>query len=178
MNVYLSGMIGAGKTTVGKALAERLGWAFDDLDTAMESMTGKNFRDVVAEEGWLGFRQYEYRICKQFAAMDQTVIGLGGGTVRYEWNRDALTRTGIVVLLVASLDVLANRVRINDRPRVHDGTTLEEDLATIWGTYQDRYLSFAVADYDTGCGKTVAEEVDELLRILDKEGLYAHCLRD
>jgi shikimate kinase len=86
MNVYLTGLIGAGKTTLGKPLARRLGWAFDDLDPAMEAMAGKDFRRVVDEDGWLRFRQWEYAICKAFAQRDQSVIALGGGTVRYAWT--------------------------------------------------------------------------------------------
>ncbi len=60
-------MIGSGKTTLGKALAERLGWPFQDMDSVMELDAGKSFREVVDEEGWLGFRAREYRTCKQFA---------------------------------------------------------------------------------------------------------------
>lgn len=171
MNIYFSGMIGTGKTTLGKALAKRLDWAFDDLDSAMETMAGKDFRQVVAEEGWLGFRQREYHICKQFAHMDQTVIALGGGTVRYEWNRDVLKGTGGVVLLTADLDVLADRVRVKDRPRVNPGTTLEEDLAQIWGKHQDLYFSFADIIYENDRGYTVSEAADELLEILQEKYL-------
>jgi shikimate kinase len=171
MNIYVAGMIGAGKTAVGKPLAERLGWDFDDLDLAMERMAGKTFHKVVAEEGWLGFRQREYSICKDFARMERTVIGLGGGTVRYEWNRDVLAGTGVNILLVAELDVLADRVRLNDRPRVNPATTLEEDLTKIWGTHQDLYYSFADIVYPTDKGKTIAEEVGELLDLLRKDYL-------
>ncbi len=166
MNVYMAGLIGAGKTTVGVALAARLGWAFDDLDNAMERMTGKNFRQVVADEGWLGFRQYEYLICKDFSRLDKTVVGLGGGTVRYQWNRDALQGSGVKVLLICDLDVLAERVRLNDRPRVNPGTTIEEDLAQIWGNHRERYLSFADIVYPTDQGKPVELEVDDLLALL------------
>jgi shikimate kinase len=172
MNVYLSGMIGSGKTTVGKALANRLGWAFDDLDLAMESLTGKPFYAVVADEGWLGFREYEYHICKRFASMEQTVIALGGGTVRYEWNRDVLSGTGINILLVAGLGVLADRVRANDRPRVNPGTSLDQDLKTIWENHQHLYRAFADIIYDTGQDKTISEEVDDLLVSLQACGLY------
>jgi shikimate kinase len=169
MNIYLSGMIGAGKTTLGKILAERLGWAFDDLDPAMALMAGKTFRQVVAEDGWLGFRQLEYRICKQFSQMDRAVIALGGGTVRYEWNRDVLRGTGVNILLIAELDELADRVRANDRPRVNPGATLEEDLARIWEAHRDLYLNFADIVYKTGCNKTIVQEADELIEILEKE---------
>jgi shikimate kinase len=171
MNVYLSGLIGAGKTTIGQELAARLGWEFDDLDLAMAAMAGKPFHAVVKEEGWLAFRQYEYRICKQFAAMDRNVIGLGGGTVRYEWNRDALAGTGVNILLVADLDILADRVRPQDRPRVHAGASLEEDLQAIWRNHQDLYLDFADLIYDTGQGWAVKQEVDDLVGMLAVLGI-------
>lgn len=168
MNIYLAGLIGAGKTTVGRLLAERLGWIYEDLDPGMELEAGKNFREVVAEEGWLGFRVREYRICRRFASLDRAVVALGGGTVRYEWNRDVLRGTGVNVLLAAELDVIADRVRANDRPRVNAGTTLEEDLAQIWGNHKDLYLNWADVVYRTDQGKSVAEEVEELLEILGR----------
>lgn len=167
MNIYLAGMIGSGKTTLGKAIAHRLGWSFHDLDQTMECDAGKSFHLVVAEEGWLGFRQKEYSICKRFAEMDRSVIALGGGTVRYEWNRDVLEGTGIRILLIADLKVLADRVRKKDRPRVNPGTTLEEDLEKIWREHKDLYLSFADIVYETGKGKSVAAETGELLQILN-----------
>jgi shikimate kinase len=166
MNIYFAGMIGSGKTTLGKSLAKRLGWSFDDLDNAMEKLAGKPFSQVVAEEGWLGFREREYTIIKQFAAMDHTVIGLGGGTVRYQWNCDVLRNTGINVLLIADLDTLAARVKLNDRPRVNPKTTLEQDIAQIWGDHQNLYYEFADIVYPTDKGKSVEQEVDELLEII------------
>ena len=171
MNIYLSGLIGVGKTTVGRKLAAELGWRFDDLDTAMAALAGKPFHAVVQDDGWLAFRQFEYTICKQFAAMDRTVIGLGGGTVRYEWNRDVLTGAGVNILLVAGLEVLADRVRPRDRPRVHAGTSLEEDLLTIWQEHQDLYRGFADIVYPTDRGQTVAEEVRDLIGLLEAFGI-------
>lgn len=165
-NIYLTGMIGAGKTTIGKAIAARLGWAFGDLDDEMFKDAGKDFRQVVADEGWLGFRVREYRICKRFAAMRHNVVALGGGTVRYEWNRDVLGGTGAVILLTASIAEHAERVRANDRPRVNPGVSIEEDLNTIWTTASDLYLSFADIVYPTDQGKTVEQEADELITML------------
>jgi shikimate kinase len=166
MNIYLSGMIGSGKTTLGRALAVRLGWPFEDLDVAMHRMAGKSFRRVVAEDGWLRFRELEYALCKRFAALNQAVIGLGGGTVRYAWNRDALRGSGVNVLLTARLETLAGRVRSHDRPRVHQDTTLEQDLAAIWTRHRQLYLDAADVVYDTDQGKTVAQEVEDLLGLL------------
>ena len=79
MNIYLCGMIGAGKTAVGKALSEKLGWPFFDLDQIMEEEAGKRIHDIVVEETWLGFREREYDICRRFSGMKKwrnTRIGL------------------------------------------------------------------------------------------------------
>ncbi len=173
MNIYLSGLIGAGKTTVGRELAARLGWEFDDLDLAMAALAGKPFHAVVEDEGWLAFRQYEYQICKGFARMNRTVIGLGGGTVRYEWNRDVLAGTGIVILLVADLQVLADRVRPQDRPRVYAGVSLEEDLQAIWEEHQELYLEFADITYHSDQERAVSQEVEDLVGMLGPFGLSA-----
>lgn len=169
MNIYMAGMIASGKTTLGKPLAKHLGWSFDDLDDAMARTAGKPFHQVVAEEGWLGFREREYAIVKQFASMDHAVIGLGGGTVRYQWNCDALCNTGINILLVADLKTLADRLKKNDRPRVNPNTTMEQDIYKIWSEHQDLYYRFADIVYQTDLEKTVEQEVDELLEILKRD---------
>jgi shikimate kinase len=169
MNVYFSGLIGVGKTTVGKVLAELLGWPFDDLDLAMERTAGKDFRQVVADEGWLGFRMREYSICKGFARLDHTVIGLGGGTVRYEWNRDVLQGSGANILLEVDISNLPERLRDNDRPRVNPGVSMEEDLAWMWEKHKHIYEGFADIIYPTDRGKSVMEEAQDLLALLKKD---------
>lgn len=171
MNVYFSGLIGSGKTTVGRVLAEQLGWPFDDLDMAMERMTGKNFRKVVEEEGWLGFRMREYTICKQFSAMDHTVIGLGGGTVRYEWNTDVLKGSGVNILLIVDLAVLPERLQDNDRPRVNPGVSMVEDLTWMWEKHKDLYMKYADIVYRTDQGKAVQLEAQDLFDMLKKDYL-------
>ncbi len=172
MNIYFCGMIGSGKTAIGVPLAQRLGWPFLDLDREMDRELGRSFHDLVRDQGWLAFREIEYRICKRFARMDQKVIALGGGTVRYEWNRDILQGTGVRILLHADLRVLAERVNKQDRPRVNPGTTLEEDLRKIWDEHRELYLEFSDFVYHTDIGKTIAEEVDELHQILIEKLLH------
>jgi len=129
VNVYLSGLIGSGKTTLGRRLADRLGRSFLDLDRELDADLGRRFHELVREEGWLAFREREYAIVKRFAGATRAVCALGGGTVRYAWNRDALRGTGVTVFLEADLATLAARVRAADRPRVNPGVSLEEDLA-------------------------------------------------
>lgn len=162
MNVYLSGLIGSGKTSIGEGLAARLGLPFHDLDREMDRDLGRSFHDLVREQGWLPFRELEYAICKRFAGLSGAVCALGGGTARYEWNRDVLRGTGILVLLETDLATLAARVRHADRPRVNPGVSLEEDLARIWASAAHLYREGADVVHRTDEGRSLDEEVDAL----------------
>ena len=165
MNIYFCGMIGSGKTTLGLRLAEELNLDFYDLDREMDRILGYSFHDLVKEQGWLAFRELEYSIIKRFSSVDQAIICLGGGTVRYEWNLDALKGTGLIILLTASLETLVERVRAADRPRVNEGTTLEEDVRTIWETSKEKYFKAADLVYNTD-EKSIDEEIKELKQII------------
>jgi shikimate kinase len=164
-NIYLCGMIGSGKTTVGSRLAAEFALPFYDLDREMDRRLGYSFHRLVQERGWVAFRQLEYSICKEFAKLSRSIVCLGGGTVRYEWNMDVLRGTGLVILLTAPLEELARRVRLADRPRVNTGTSLEEDLEKIWSEAGDKYRQAADLIYSTE-NRTVDETVDELRPML------------
>ena len=164
-NIYLCGMIGSGKTTIGRRLAEELEWPFIDLDREMDRILGYSFHRLVQERGWVAFRELEYAICKRFARREKSLICLGGGTVRYEWNMDVLRGTGFFVLLTAPLDELVRRVRNEQRPRVNMGTSLEEDLRAIWEQSEEKYRRAADITLDTD-GKTVDALVAELQSVV------------
>jgi shikimate kinase len=154
-------MIGSGKTTVGSRLAHELALPFYDLDREMDRRLGYSFHRLVEERGWVAFRELEYSICKEFASLNRSLVCLGGGTVRYEWNMDVLRGTGMIILLTASLKELARRVRLADRPRVNVGTSLEQDLEKIWSETSDKYHQAADLIYSTE-NRSVDEAVDEL----------------
>lgn len=165
MKVYLCGMIGSGKTTLGIPLAHSLGLDFYDLDKEMDNILGHSFHRLVREKGWVAFRELEYSICKRFASLKEALICLGGGTVRYEWNMDILKGTGLFILLTAPLNELIRRVKKADRPRVNQGLTLEEDIRLIWETSKDKYYAAADIIYDTH-SKSIEQSVAELRRII------------
>jgi shikimate kinase len=164
-NIYLCGMIGSGKTTIGRRLAAELELPFSDLDREMDRVLGYSFHRLVQEKGWVAFRELEYSICKRFAQRERSLICLGGGTVRYEWNMDVLRGTGFFVLLTAPLDELMRRVRNEQRPRVNTGATLEEDLRTIWEQSKDKYRGAADVVVDTE-GKTIDAVVADLQSLI------------
>ncbi len=172
MNLYLCGMIGSGKTTIGQAVSAETGLAFQDLDREMDARLGYSFHRLVAEQGWLPFRELEYSICKHFASLDHAIICLGGGTVRYEWNLDAIRGTGPIVLLEADEEVLIRRVSRADRPRVTPNTDLEQDIRNMWQTYADRYRNATDYTYRTD-QKNLEQEVEDFLELLGTHEVFA-----
>lgn len=165
MNLYLSGMIGSGKTTVGRELSRRTSVPWVDLDREMDSRLGYSFHKLVQEQGWLPFRELEYTICKYFASLSGTIVCLGGGTVRYEWNRDAIAGTGPVILFEACEETLIDRVRTADRPRVNRDADLAEDIRRMWATHAHLYRN--AADYTISTdNRTLDEELHDVLEIV------------
>lgn len=115
-NVFLVGLMGAGKTSVGKMLAKRLGKTFYDSDHVIESRTGVKIPVIFEIEGEAGFRAREAAVIDELTALDNIVLATGGGAVLSSDNRRVLHDRGTVVYLRASVDELWNRTR-HDRNR-------------------------------------------------------------
>ena len=110
--IYLVGPMGAGKSTVGRALAYRLGAELVDLDAEIVHVAGKPIPEIFAEEGEAGFREREARALADLAGRDEAlVVATGGGVVLREENRQLMARSGTTVYLHAAVDTLLARTR-------------------------------------------------------------------
>ena len=115
--VVLIGLMGAGKTRVGKRLAERLNLPFIDTDTEIEKDTGKTISDLFATIGEAAFRDGERRIMARLLAGPMVVIASGGGAFADPETRKVIAGKGLTVWLRADLDTLVERTaRSNRRP--------------------------------------------------------------
>ncbi|RMF77840.1 MAG: shikimate kinase [Nitrospirae bacterium] len=110
-NLVLVGFMGAGKTTVGRLLAARLGWPVVDTDELIEARAGKRIAEIFAAEGEAAFRDLESAVAAELAGLRRTVITTGGGIVERPENRAALRAAGEVVYLRARPETLYGRVR-------------------------------------------------------------------
>ena len=110
-NVYLVGMMGAGKTTVGKALARKTGLEFVDTDRLLVERTGVPVATIFEFEGEAGFRRRETAMIAEVAGRSGCVVATGGGAVLSEENRRAMRASGTVVYLRARLESLWERTR-------------------------------------------------------------------
>jgi len=109
VNVVLVGMMGAGKSTVGRILARDLGWPLVDTDQVIVERAGRSIPEIFAAEGEAGFRAREAEAVAWVASRDRQVIATGGGAVLLPANREALRRTGLVFWLDAPPEVLHQR---------------------------------------------------------------------
>lgn len=108
--IFLIGYMGAGKTTLGRSLAEEMGVEFIDLDIFIESRQHKTVKEIFAEVGEDGFRKLERQALEEVAQYENVIISLGGGTPCFFDNMDVVNRSGISVYLKPSEEVLLMRL--------------------------------------------------------------------
>ena len=130
-NIYLVGMMGAGKTTVGRHLSKRFGRRFVDADHEIEARTGVRIPTIFEIEGEAGFRKREAQVIAELARETGLVLATGGGVVLDPANRAALAASGLVIYLNAPPAMLFERTRHDrNRPllRVEDPLAKIEEL--------------------------------------------------
>jgi shikimate kinase len=149
-NVYLVGMMGAGKTTVGRLLARRLRLRFIDSDHEIESRCGVKVPLIFELEGEAGFRAREAQAIAELTELAGVVLATGGGTVLDAANRARLAAGGTVVYLRAKPEDLYRRVRHDrNRPLLAAGAPLER-LRELYAERDPLYRELAHVIVDTG----------------------------
>jgi shikimate kinase len=163
VNVILTGMRGTGKSSIGIALAARLGFTFCDTDQAIERLAGRRIAAIVAQDGWEHFRELERQVVSQIAAQDQQVIAVGGGTLIDADNAMQLKAHGVVVLLVCDLAVLQRRIGSDgNRPSLTGQGSAVAELAEVWQVRRERYHAVADVTYDvTAESQNTAQDVQQ-----------------
>jgi shikimate kinase len=165
-SIVMVGLMGCGKTSVGRRLAARLGLPFVDADEEIEAAAGKSIADIFAEHGEPYFRDGERRVIARLLANGPLVLATGGGAYMNEETRRRIRERGIAIWLRAELPVLMRRVakRMN-RPLLKTA----DPQATMQRLMDERYPIYAEADVaidsrDVTHETIVAEIIEELAR--------------
>ena len=146
--IILIGYMGAGKTTIGKALSKELGIIFYDLDWYIESRMRKTVSEIFAERGEEGFRKIEYNMLHEVAEFEDVIISCGGGTPCFFDNMDYLNQQGLTVYLKAEPEVLYKHLQMAkvERPLLK-GKSKEELLTFIKEQLEKREPFYTKARY-------------------------------
>ena len=160
-NVYLVGLMGAGKSTVGRILAQTLQRNFIDSDDEIIARTGTTIATIFEYEGEAGFREREARVIAELTLQTNMVLATGGGAALRPDNRAHLSERGWVVYLSTTPERLVQRTRHDrSRPLLQTG----DPLATLRQLYDIRHpLYQSIADFEviTGAGQVshVAQQI-------------------
>jgi shikimate kinase len=159
-NLILTGFMGTGKTTVGRLLAERLGWAFVDTDELIVAQDGRTITDIFAQDGELYFRELETAVSLELAAQSHLVISTGGRLLLDPVNADALLRNGRAFCLTAAPEEILQRIAQDGRRpllKVSDPATRIRELLAIRAEAYGRYPQIQTD------GKTAEQVVEEII---------------
>lgn len=143
LNLYLVGMMGSGKSSVGRPLAEALGYRFLDADTSLEQVAGRSIPELFASQGEAGFRELEAAVLNQIAAWHSLVVATGGGVVTRPQNWGQL-RQGVVIWLDAPDALLLQRLAADPTPRPL--MQAEDPASRLAELLQERRPLYAQAD--------------------------------
>lgn len=154
-NIVLIGMPSAGKTTIGKMLAEKLGKQFIDLDEVIIKKAGMSIPEIFAQSGEEGFRAMESEVAKELAKLTNKIIATGGGSVKHKVNMDYLRLNGVTIFIDRDVEKLISSDL--NRP-------LSKSKEALRSLYEERlplyqtYASFIVSNNDV-----IEDSVNEIL---------------
>lgn len=167
--IVLIGPMGAGKTTIGKLLAQQLKYKFFDSDAVIEQNSGARISWIFEKEGEVGFRERETRAIAELTQTQHTVLATGGGAVVAPINRDYLAR-GIVIYLQASVEVQYERTcRDRNRPLLQTENP-KQRLQELFDLRHPIYLATADIVVTTG-HRSPKKMVEDILHALRDFGL-------
>ncbi len=164
-SIFLIGPMGAGKSTVGRVLAEKLGYEFVDSDHDIEEKTGATIPMIFDIEGEAGFRHREEESIDELTQLSETIVATGGGVVLSEENRKHLRSRGFVVYLKSTVESLVQRTKHDRNRPLLQTANPEKVLADILVEREPFYLEVAdlVIETEHASAYRVVKEIIETL---------------
>jgi shikimate kinase len=132
MNIVLIGYRGTGKSVIGRLLSRRLAMPYIGMDEEIVRRAGMPVPEIVASEGWPGFRDRESALARELAERDNIIIDTGGGVIERSENIVALQKNGCIIWLRANVSTIVSRIQDDtQRPSLVAGKTFTEEVAEV-----------------------------------------------
>lgn len=166
MNLILIGYRGAGKSSVGRLLAERLGWDLISTDAEIVLKAGLPIPDIVQRFGWDHFRNLESAVCRELADKDHLIIDTGGGAILRPQNVENLKATGSLVWLTVEVRTIIERIGGDtQRPSLTGAKSFTDEVEEVLRERQPKYQ--AAADHIVATDeKSLSEVADTIMALL------------
>ena len=172
-SIFLIGPMGSGKSTVGRALARKIGYPFFDSDREIEARCGVDIPTIFDFEGEVGFRDREARIIDELTTLPNIVLATGGGSILRQGNRDYLQQRGHVILLSVDIKEQLRRVGFDcNRPLLKE-TDPETKLRSLMEDRTPLYQALADIEVSTD-SRRMHHVVSRILKHLKKHSLVAN----
>ncbi|MDU2197515.1 MAG: shikimate kinase [Peptostreptococcaceae bacterium] len=164
MKIILIGLMGAGKTTIGKELSNKLNLRFIDMDDEIEKQSKMSIVDIFEKYGENRFREIESKLLEKIALEDDIIISTGGGIIKVDDNRKLLKKQDNVVFLNGSIDTLVKNVSndIYKRPLLKDSTDLYIKIEELLKERYEKYKESSNIIIDIN-NKNINEVVSQIL---------------
>lgn len=144
MNIVLIGYRGTGKSTVGKLVAQRLGYEVVSTDAEIVKREGATIPEIVRQYGWEPFRNRESEVCRDLGGKDRLVIDTGGGAILREENVQALKANGVLVWLTAEVKTIVRRIGGDDqRPSLTGTKSFVDEIEEVLQQRLPKYQAAA-----------------------------------
>ena len=165
-NIYFIGLMGAGKTTIGKQLAKQLGKTFYDTDHEIEKRTGVKIPVIFDLEGEEGFRKRESAVISELTKLSNIILATGGGAVIAQENRDCLKKNGQVIYLRANANDLWHRMRHDKQRPLLQNVDIRAKLEQLYSERHSLYMDTASIIVDTGNqpAAAVIKQIEQALK--------------
>ena len=140
-NIVLIGIMGCGKTSLGKELAKRLSMTFIDMDEKIETEAGMTITEMFSQFGESYFRDQETKLCHHLSEQSGLVISTGGGIVGRPENMEALSHTGQILFLDRDPEIILRTIDASNRPMIRENPQrlleLHQQRLPLYRTYAD-----------------------------------------
>ena len=148
-NIYLIGMMGAGKSTIGKLLSKKMNIEYIDMDNELETLMDMSLPMIFSEYGEERFRMIESAFFREISKAGHLIYATGGGIVLSDLNKKIIKETGISIFLDCSLDILIDRVKNDKKNRPLVSDDIKKNMTNIYNDRYELYKKCAQHSIDT-----------------------------